>query len=84
MLIGALSMAVLWLVILTIDSHAGTQMTRFVRGTVESNGGAAAQLSNNVSHVTRSVWELSYVYGPLMTFGAVAIILVVVMTRSAR
>ena len=30
------------------------------------------------------VWELSFVYGPLMTFGAVAIVLVVVMTRTTH
>jgi hypothetical protein len=47
-----------------------------------TNGGVATQLGNSASHVSRSVWELSFVYGPLMTFGAVAIVLVVVMTRT--
>ena len=66
----ATSLVLLWLIILAIDSRAGAQVA------------AATQFSNTAGHVSRSVVELSYVYGPLMTFGAVAIVLVVVMTRT--
>jgi hypothetical protein len=51
---------------------------------VASNGGVAMQLTDTASHVTRSAWELSFVYGPLMTFAAVAALLLLVFTRTAR
>jgi hypothetical protein len=78
----ATSLVLLWLIILAIDARAGEQMAAAVKTGMSTNGGVATQLSNTASHVTRSVWELSFVYGPLMTFGAVAIVLVVVMTRT--
>ncbi len=40
------------------------------------------QFTDSAGHVTRSAWEMSFIYGPLMTFGAVAAILLVVMNRS--
>ena len=79
---AATSLVLLWMIILAIDARAGDQMSRAVKTTISTNGGVATQLSNNVGYVTRSFWELSFVYGPLMTFGAVAIVLVIVMTRS--
>lgn len=81
-LIGAASLTLLCLIVLTIDGRAGDQMTRFVHANAVSGGGAVAQLHQGVSHVTRSAMELSYVYGPLMTFTAVAAVLLVVMTRT--
>jgi hypothetical protein len=78
----ATSLVLLWLIILAIDARAGEQVAAAVKTGMATNGGVATQLSNTASHVTRSVWELSFVYGPLMTFGAVAIVLVVVMTRT--
>jgi hypothetical protein len=44
----------------------------------------ATELTNTATHVTRSAWELSFIYGPLMTFAAVALVLVVVMTRTTK
>ena len=78
----ATSLMLLWLIILAIDGRAGTQVAAAVKTNIAANGGVATQFSNTAGHVTRSVVELSYVYGPLMTFGAVAIVLVVVMTRT--
>jgi hypothetical protein len=78
----ATSLVLLWLIILAIDARAGAQVAAAVKTGMATNGGVAAQFGNTASHVTRSVWELSFVYGPLMTFGAVAIVLVVVMTRT--
>lgn len=78
----ATSLVLLWLIILAIDGRAAGQMAAAVKTNIATNGGVATQFSNTASHVSRSVWELSYVYGPLMTFGAVAIVLVVVMTRT--
>jgi hypothetical protein len=78
----ATSLVLLWSIILAIDARAGEQMASAVKKGMSTNGGVATQLSDTASHVTRSVWELSFVYGPLMTFGAVAIVLVVVMTRT--
>ena len=78
----ATSLVLLWLIIVAIDGRAATQMAAAVKTGMAANGGVASQLSNTAGHVTRSVWELSFVYGPLMTFGAVAIVLVVVMTRT--
>jgi hypothetical protein len=78
----ATSLVLLWLIILAIDARAGSQVAAAVKTGMATNGGVAAQFSNTASHVSRSVWELSFVYGPLMTFGAVAIVLVVVMTRT--
>lgn len=80
----ATSLAVLWLIIVAIDDRAGELMVSAFRSGVSTNSGLAAQMSGNVSHVTRSVWELSFIYGPLMTFAAVALILVAVMTRTTR
>ena len=80
----ATSLVLLWLIILAIDGRAGAQMAAAVTRSVAANGGAAAQLSDSAGHVTRSFWELSFVYGPLMTFGAIAIVLVVVMTRTTH
>lgn len=78
----ATSLVLLWLIIVAIDGRAATQMAAAVKTGMATNGGVATQFSNTAGHVTRSVVELSYVYGPLMTFGAVAIVLVVVMTRT--
>lgn len=78
----ATSLVLLWLIILAIDGRAGSQVAAAVKTNIATNGGVATQFSNSAGHVTRSVVELSYVYGPLMTFGAVAIVLVVVMTRT--
>jgi hypothetical protein len=81
-LLAAMSLTMLSLVILAIDARAGDQMARFVKTTVSANGGAAAQLHHGVSHAARSVSELSFVYGPLMTFTAVAFVLFVVLLRT--
>jgi hypothetical protein len=78
----ATSLVLLWFIILAIDGRAGMQVAAAVKTGMASNGGVASQFTNTASHVTRSAWELSYVYGPLMTFGAVAAVLVVVMTRT--
>ena len=83
-LFAATSLVVLWLIILAIDGRAGSQVAEAVKSSVTGKGAVAAQLSNNVTHVTRSVWELSFIYGPLMTFGAIAVILVIAMTRSTK
>lgn len=80
----ATSLVLLWLIILAIDGRAGAQVAAAVKTGMSTNGGVAAQLGNTAGHITRSFWELSFVYGPLMTFGAVAIVLVVVMTRTTR
>ena len=81
---AATSLVLLWMIILAIDARAGVQLAGAVTRGVSTNGGAVMQVSNSVGHVTRSVWELSYTYGPLMTFGCIAIVLVIVMTRSTR
>jgi hypothetical protein len=78
----ATSLVLLWLIIVAIDGRAAGEVAAAVKTNVATNGGVATQFSNTAGHVTRSVKELSYVYGPLMTFGAVAIVLVVVMTRT--
>lgn len=83
-LLAATSLVLLWLIILAIDGRAGAQVAAAVKTGMSTNGGVAAQLGNTAGHITRSFWELSFVYGPLMTFGAVAIVLVVVMTRTTR
>jgi hypothetical protein len=80
----ATSLVLLWLIILAIDNRAGDKLARAVTGSVAANGGVATQLSGSVSHVTRSVWELSFLYGPLMTFGAVAVVLVIIMNRTTK
>ena len=74
----------LWLIILTIDDRAGEQMAAAVKTNIATNGGVANQLTDTASHVTRSAWELSFIYGPLMTFAAVAIVLVVVMKVTTK
>lgn len=80
----ATSLVLLWLIILAIDGRAGAQMAQAVKTSVATNGGVATQLSSTASHVTRSAWELSFIYGPLMTFAAIALVLVVVMNRTTR
>jgi hypothetical protein len=81
---AATSLALLWMIILAIDARAGMQLAGAVKRGVSTNGGVVTQFGNSVSYVTRSAWELSYTYGPLMTFGCIAIVLVIVMTRSSR
>lgn len=83
-LLVATSLILLWLIILTIDDRAGEQMAAAVKTSVTTNGGVANQLTDTASHVTRSAWELSFIYGPLMTFAAVAIVLVVVMKVTTK
>ena len=78
----ATSLVLLWLIILAIDDRTGTQVMQAVQSGVSRNGVVATELSNTATHVTRSAWELSFIYGPLMTFAAVALVLVVVMTRT--
>ena len=78
------SLMLLWLIILMIDARAGAQLAAAVTRGMATNGGLVAQFSSTVSHVTRSVWEMSFIYGPLMTFGTIAIVLVIVMTRTTR
>jgi hypothetical protein len=80
----ATSLVLLWLIILAIDERAGTQMLQTVQSGISRNGVVATEFSNTATHVTRSAWELSFIYGPLMTFAAVALILVVVMTRTTK
>ena len=83
-LLAATSLVLLWLIILAIDRRAGEQVVAALKSGVASNGGVAMQLTDTASHVTRSAWELSFVYGPLMTFAAVAALLLIVFTRTAR
>ena len=83
-LLAATSLVLLWLIILAIDSRAAEQVTAAMKSTVATNGGVASQLSDTASHVTRSAWELSFIYGPLMTFAAVAIVLLVVMKVTTK
>lgn len=80
--IAVASLAALALIIVAIDRRAGDQMARFVATHVVGSGGAAIQLHNGVTHLTRSAWELSYVYGPLMTFTGIALVLVFFMVRT--
>ena len=80
----ATSLVLLWLIILAIDDRAGTQVMQVVQGSVSRNGVVATRLTNTASHVTRSAWELSFIYGPLMTFAAVALVLVVVMKATTK
>jgi len=78
------SLVLLWLIILAIDEHAGIEVVQAMKSGVSTNGAVAVGLSNTATHVTRSAWELSFIYGPLMTFAAVAVVLVVVMTRTTK
>ena len=83
-LLAATSLVLLWLIILAIDPRAGQQVVIALKGSVARNGGVAMQLTDTASHVTRSAWELSFVYGPLMTFAAVGAVLLIVMTRTSK
>ena len=83
-LLVATSLVLLWLIILAIDSRAGEQVAAAMRTSVATNGGVATQLSDTASHVSRSAWELSFIYGPLMTFAAIAIVLMVVMKATTK
>jgi len=83
-LLAATSLVLLWLIILAIDPRAGHQVVTALKSSVASNGGMAMQLTDTASHVTRSAWELSFIYGPLMTFATIAAVLVIIMTRTAR
>jgi hypothetical protein len=80
----ATSLALLWLIILAIDARAGEHITQAVKTNVSTNGSAMRQLTDSAGHVTRSAWELSFIYGPLMTFAGVAAILLLVMNRSTK
>ena len=82
--LAATSLVLLWLIILAIDGRAGAQVVAAVRTGVASNGGVATQLTDTATHVTRSAWELSFIYGPLMTFAAIAAVLLIVMNRTTR
>ena len=83
-LLVATSLVLLWMIILAIDSRAGEQVAARMKTSVATNGGVAMQFSETASHVSRSAWELSYVYGPLMTFAAVALVLMVVMKATTK
>jgi hypothetical protein len=83
-LLAATSLVLLWLIILAIDRRSGEQVVAALKSGIAANGGVAMQLTDTASHVTRSAWELSFVYGPLMTFAAVAAVLLIVFTRTAR
>ena len=83
-LLVATSLVLLWLIILAIDGRAGAQVAAAMKTSVATNGGVAMQLSDTASHVSRSAWELSFIYGPLMTFAAVALVLVVVMKVTTK
>ena len=78
----ATSLVLLWLIILAIDDRAGMLVMDAVKSGLASNGGVASGFRDTATHVTRSAWELSFIYGPLMTFSAVALVLVAVMTRT--
>ena len=80
----ATSLVLLWLIIMAIDDRAGVLVVESLRSSLVHNGAVANEFRNTATHVTRSVWELSFVYGPLMTFAAVALVLVAVMTRTTR
>lgn len=81
-LIAFTSVAVLWAIIVTIDARAGDQLTRYLKTGISDSRGTAYQLQAGVSHASRSARELSFVYGPLMTFSGVAIVLVYLMIRT--
>ena len=80
-LIAATSLMVLCAIIVTIDGRAGDQLARLVTKLAGSPG-VAVQLHDDVTHATRSAVELSHVYGPLMTFSGIALVLVLVMVRT--
>ena len=83
-LLVATSLALLWLVILAIDERAAEQLTQAVKSNVSTNGNAMRQLTGSAGHVTRSAWELSFIYGPLMTFAAVSAVLLLIMNRTSK
>ena len=83
-LLVATSLVLLWLIILAIDGRAGAQVVETVKTGISANGGVATQLSNNAGYVTRSAWEMSFIYGPLMTFATIAVVLLVVMNRTTK
>ena len=80
----ATSLALLWLIILAIDGRAGEQITQAVTTNVSTNGSAMRQLRDSAGHVTRSAWEMSFIYGPLMTFAAVSAVLLLIMNRTTK
>jgi len=80
----ATSLVLLWLIIMAIDDRAGVLVVDSLKTGLVHNGAVANEFRNTATHMTRSVWELSFVYGPLMTFAAVALVLVAVMTRTTR
>ena len=80
----ATSLVLLWLIIMAIDDRAGLLVVDSLKTGMVHNGAVANEFRNTATHVTRSVWELSFVYGPLMTFAAVALVLLAVMTRTTR
>lgn len=80
-LIALVSVGVAAAIVMAIDSRSGEQLERLAHKGA-ANGGVVTQFGADITHVARSAWDLSYVYGPLMTFGAVAVVLLVAMTRS--
>jgi hypothetical protein len=78
-LIAAGSLAVLCGIVLAIDAQGGNQVGRIMTKALASNGGAVASVHSSAMHVARSAWDLSYVYGPLMGFAAVALLLLLCM-----
>lgn len=74
-------MAAVTAIVISIDSRAGDQLVRFASRNVAGQEGLALQLRENASLITRSAWDLSYVYGPLMTFTAVALVLLIFMLK---
>jgi hypothetical protein len=81
-LIAATSLMVLCAIIVTIDGRAGDELARLATKHAADTGGVAVQLHDGVTHATRSAVELSHVYGPLMTFSGIALVLVLVMVRT--
>lgn len=80
-LIALASMTVAVAIVVAIDSRAGAQIARVVRGT-STESSVAAQMRDETMTAARSAWEMSRLHAPLAAFAGVGVILVLFMLRT--
>lgn len=80
-LVALASIVVAGAIVISIDSRAGGQMARIVRGT-PSEASIAVQLRDDTMTAARSAWEMSQLHAPLAAFAGVGAILMLFMLRA--
>lgn len=81
-LIAVASLTVALAIAVAIDARSGDQLARAITYSAPPGGRRAVQVHDDAMTLARSMWDMSQMHAPLMTFAGVGAILVLFMIRT--